>query len=166
MKTSINLHEFDRALMSSTLRKAMRRSIQGGPIIKNDSDKLYLSQWQWCASYRMIYFLYEVNCCFLSILLHKYLILCFVLLPIVEKLSFERNFGLIQQPNELASDYSYCFSLLWLLHARQIEMLHAKEGVLHRTQCNNVKSLRVNNASFSFFSLFHSIKFIFTTYFA
>ena len=25
----------------------------------------------------MIYLLYEVNCCFLSILLHKYLILCF-----------------------------------------------------------------------------------------
>ena len=48
----------------------------------------------------MIYFLYEVNCCFLSILLHKYLILCFSLL-IVEKLSFESNFGLIQQPNEL-----------------------------------------------------------------
>ena len=34
-------------------------------------------QWQYCTSYRMIYFLYEVNCCFLSILLHKYLILCF-----------------------------------------------------------------------------------------
>ena len=34
-------------------------------------------QWQYCTSYHMIYFLYEVNCCFLSILLHKYLILCF-----------------------------------------------------------------------------------------
>ena len=36
-----------------------------------------LAQWQYCTSYCMIYFLYEVNCCFLSILLHKYLILCF-----------------------------------------------------------------------------------------
>ena len=39
--------------------------------------KEWLWQWQFCTSYRMIYFLYEVNCCFLSILLHKYLILCF-----------------------------------------------------------------------------------------
>ena len=38
---------------------------------------IYIKQWQYCTSYRMIYFLYEVNCCFLSILLHKYLILCF-----------------------------------------------------------------------------------------
>ena len=37
----------------------------------------YLNQWQYCTSYRMIYFLYEVKCCFLSILLPKYLILCF-----------------------------------------------------------------------------------------
>ena len=29
----------------------------------------------------------------------------------VEKLSFERNFGLIPQPNELAPDYSSNFSL-------------------------------------------------------
>ena len=36
-----------------------------------------LLQWQYCTLYRMIYFLYEVNCCFLRILLHKYLILCF-----------------------------------------------------------------------------------------
>ena len=34
-------------------------------------------QWQYCTSYCMIYFLYEVNCGFLSILLHKYLTLCF-----------------------------------------------------------------------------------------
>ena len=29
--------------------------------------------------------------------------------PVVEK--FKRNFGLIQKPNELATDYSYSFSL-------------------------------------------------------
>ena len=41
------------------------------------SPHMPLRQWQYCTSYRMIYFLYEVNCCFLSILLHKYLILFF-----------------------------------------------------------------------------------------
>ena len=35
-------------------------------------------QWQYCTSYRMIYLIYEVICRFLSILLHKYLILLFL----------------------------------------------------------------------------------------
>ena len=45
-------------------------------------------------------------------------------------------------------------------------MSHAKEGVLLWEQFDNVYILRVNNASTSFFTLFHSIKFIFTAYFA
>ena len=90
----------------------------------------------------MIYFLYEVNCCFLSILLHKYLILFFSLL-ILEKSSFESNFGLIQQPNKLAPDYSYSLLIVPILMAaclRQIEMSHAKEGELLRTQFDNGKT--------------------------
>ena len=39
---------------------------------------------------------------------------------------------------------------------RQIEMSHAKEGVLLRTQFDNVYILRVNNASTSFFTQFNS----------
>ena len=46
---------------------------------------------------------------------------------------------------------------------RQIEMSHAKEGELLRTQFDNGW---VNNASTSFFTLFHSLEFIFTAYFA
>ena len=87
-------------------------------------------------------------------------------LLIVEKSSFESNFGLIQQPNKLAPDYSYSLLILSILMAaclRQIEMSHAKEGELLRTQFDNGW---VNNASTSFFTLFHSLEFIFTTYFA
>ena len=45
-------------------------------------------------------------------------------------------------------------------------MSHAEEGVLLRTQFDNVYILSVKNACTSFFSLFHTIKFIFTAYFA
>ena len=58
--------------------------------------------------------------------------LCFSLL-IVEKSSFESNFGLIQQPNELVPDYSYTLLLLSILMAaclRQMEMSHAKGNFL------------------------------------
>merc|ERR1712079_632673 len=75
----------------------------------------------YCTSYRMIYFLYEVNCCFLIILLHKYLILCFFT--------------------------SYSSSILIAACLRQIDMSHAKECVLLGTQFENLVILRVNNAS-------------------
>ena len=40
---------------------------------------------------------------------------------------------------------------------KQIQMSHAKDGVLLRTQLVNVYILRVNNASTSFFSIFNTI---------
>ena len=80
------------------------------------SIDIYVVQWQYCTSYHMNYFLYEVIAVFLAF----YFIntSCYIFSPhIVEKLSFKRNFGLIQNPNELATDYSYSFSLFWWLHA-------------------------------------------------
>ena len=65
----------------------------------------------------MIYFLYEVKCCFLSILLHKYLILCFFTSYSSETI-IRRKFGFIQKPNNLTADYSYCFSLFWWLQPK------------------------------------------------
>ena len=44
---------------------------------------------------------------------------------------------------------------------RQIDMSHAKEGVLLRTQFDNLMIWRVNNASTSFFSFFTHIYHIF-----
>ena len=38
---------------------------------------VHFAQRQYCTSYRMIYLIYEVNCHFLSVLLHKYLIFSF-----------------------------------------------------------------------------------------
>ena len=40
---------------------------------------------------------------------------------------------------------------------RQMQISHAKDGVLLRTQLVNVYILRVNNASTSFFTIFHPI---------
>ena len=71
--------------------------------------------------------------------------------------------------NWLLPDYSYSLLLLSILIAaylRQIEMSHAKDRELLWTQFYNVYILRVNDASTSFFTPFHSLEFIFTTYFA
>ena len=127
---------------------------------------LYFEQWQYCTSYRMIYFLYEVNCCFLSILLHKYLILCFFT-------SYSREITIQKYFSYLVSFSSQMnwfltipiiFSLYSLLHAQDKWKCHMqkKEYFLG----HNLRILRVNNASTSFFTLFHSIEFIFTAYFA
>ena len=53
---------------------------------------ILVTQWQYCTSYHMIYFLYEVNCCFLAFYFINTSYYVFSL-HIVEKLSSERNFG-------------------------------------------------------------------------
>ena len=53
----------------------------------------------------------------------------------------------------------------WMLKTNR-NVKNAKDGVILRTQFDNVYILRVNNAYTSFFTLFHSIEFIFTAYFA
>ena len=97
-------------------------------------------QWQYCTSYRMIYFLYEVNCCFLSILLHKYLILCFFT-------SYSREIIIRKKFWSHPAAKWICY-WLFLLHLsilvaaclRQMEMSHAKGNFLgHIWQCLHFK---------------------------
>ena len=117
-----------------------------------------LYQWQYCTSYRMIYFLYEVNCCFLSILLHKYLILCFFT-SYSGEIIIRKKFWSHPAAKWIGSWlFLLLLSILMAACLRQIDMSHAKEWVLRRTQFGNVYILGVNNnASTSFFTLFHSI---------
>ena len=117
----------------------------------------YLYQWQYCTSYRMIYFLYEVNCCFLSILLHKYLILCFFT-SYSREIIIRKKFW--SHPAAKWIGYWLFLLLLSILMAacpRQIDISHTKEWVLLGTQFDIVYIFRVNNASTSFFILCHSI---------
>ena len=125
--------------------------------INSRHNSSLLNQWQYCTSYRMIYFLYEVNCCFLSILLHKYLILCFFT-SYSREIIIQKKFW--SHPAAKWIGYWLFLLLLSILMAaclRQIDMSHTKEWVLLGTQFDNVYILRVNNASTSFSTLFHSI---------
>ena len=83
----------------------------------------FLSQWQYCTSYRMIYFLYEVNCCFLAFYFMNTSYYDFSL-HIVDKSSFESNFGLIEQPNELVPDYSYSLLFLSILMSAYLRQMN------------------------------------------
>ena len=113
-----------------------------------------LKQWQYCTSYRMIYFLYEVNCCFLSILLHKYLILCFFT-SYSREIIIQKKFWSHWAAKWIGSQLLLLLlSILMAACLRQIDMSHAKEWVLLRTQFGNVYILGVNNASTSFLPFF------------
>ena len=117
----------------------------------------------------MIYFLYEVNCCFLSILLHKYLILCFFT-------SFSREITIQKYFSYLVS---FSSQMNWFLTIPTIFSLYS-DSCMPKTNGNvtckrrrtsqdtfdNVYNLRENNTSTSFFTIFNSLEFIFTTYFA
>ena len=98
----------------------------------------------------MIYFLYEENYCFLSILLHKYLILCFFT-------SYSREIIICKKfwshPAAKWIGYWLFLLLLSILMAacpRQIDTSHTKEWVLLGTQFDNVYILRLNNVTTSF----------------
>ena len=99
---------------------------------------LLLFQWQYCTSYRMIYFLYEVNCCFLSILLHKYLILCFFT-SYSREIIIRKKFWSHPAAKWIGSWlFLLLLSILMAACLRQIDMSHAKEWVLLGTHFDNV----------------------------
>ena len=103
-----------------------------------------ITQWQYCTSYRMIYFLYEVNCCFLYLAFYFINTSYYVFsLHLVEKLPFKSIFRIWSH-----SAAKWIGSLLFLLYflsilivacQRQMEMSHPKERVLLRTQFENFK---------------------------
>ena len=99
----------------------------------------------------------EVNCCFLSILLHKYLILCFFT-SYSREIIIQKKFWSHPAAKWIGSWlFLLLLSILMAACLRQIDMSHAKEWVLRRTQFGNVYILGVNNASTSFFTIFHPI---------
>ena len=102
----------------------------------------------------MIYFLYEVNCCFLSILLHKYLILCFFT-SYRREIIIQKKFWSHPAAKWIGSWlFLLLLSILMAACLRQIDMSHAKEWVLLGTQFNNVYILRVSTHLLHFLPYF------------
>ena len=88
-----------------------------------------LTQWQYCTSYCMIYFLNEVNCRFLSILLHKYLISIFFT-SFIEEIIIWFYFLCLPAAKKVSFKISCSLSLLCWLQNLQVEWLFTSGGSL------------------------------------
>jgi len=95
----------------------------------NVEMSLSRNQWQYCTSYRMIYLIYEVNCRFLSILLHKYLISIFFT-SFIEEIIIWFYFLCLHAAKKVSFKISCSLSLLCWLQNLQVEWLFTSGGSL------------------------------------
>ena len=115
----------------------------------------------------MIYLIYEVNCRFLSILLHKYLISIFFT-SFIEEIIIWLYFFVCScsQKSNISNLPTASLCCAGSITYKCIGKIQNMKVYLYRPQFENVHFLWVNNASTSFFTHFYSINFIYTAYFA